>query len=516
MTPMRIRYSLLMAFAWVSAWGFGQDPSRIRETYFPDPDTVFTTPAFESKRGFTTSQSMLAFLDDVARPEAGWMRDTIGRSGNGTPIIALRIQGEATSAERLRVLMIGGIHGNEPAGTEGLLAMIQHLGDGGDWMHLIQGVELRIVPMLNPDGMDRQLRNAANNLDLNRDQSKVENIEMIALKQYYNAFDADVVIDLHEYRPYRADYVQMGQFGVTSPFDVMFMYTGNLNVPEPIRRASEQILVNPARAAMDRSGRKYANYFRPIVIRGERQFRSGGTSPRSTVTSFGLASSLSVLMEIRGVGLGRKGFERRVETAMLLCRSFLESCSTHPDEIRAARKAGQNDRSPVVIDSERASALCEIELLDLQSETIVEFRERCVDSNNQTPSATRSFPVAYVLLPSEAKAAEKLSILGLHVEQLDIPTDLTVEAYSIESNRLSPEEFEGFYERIVKTTTQEVPFQAPAGSFLISADQPRFHLTKELLEPEADNGFVRFRIIEPSEDGSIPIFRVPRPYSPFP
>ena len=107
----------------------------------------------------------------------------------------------------------------------------------------------------------------------------LQNTEMVSLKRDFHAFDADVVVDFHEYRPYRADYVDMGEFGVTCPFDVMFMYSGNLNVPEAIRTANESLLIDPARAAMERAGRQYANYFRPIVIRGKKEFRSAGSNP---------------------------------------------------------------------------------------------------------------------------------------------------------------------------------------------------------------------------------------------
>ena len=216
----------------------GQDPRSIRERYYPTPDTVFTTPAFETKRDFTNAERMQAFLDREASIAQGWQRDTIGYSAKGIPILALQRGGERAD-NPIRVLFVGGIHGNEPAGVEGLLAVMQQTGTGGKWADLLENTVLRIVPMVNPDGVNRMNRYAANGRDLNRDQSKLENTEMVSLKRDFHAFDADVVVDFHEYRPYRADYVDMGEFGVTCPFDVMFMYSGNLNVPEAIRTANE-------------------------------------------------------------------------------------------------------------------------------------------------------------------------------------------------------------------------------------------------------------------------------------
>ena len=129
---MSPRLLLLIGGYLLASCSFAQDPKSILETYFPDPDTAFTTPAFAKKKGFTTSKSMLPFLDEWATAEQGWTRDTIGFSAKGVPILALEKGGEA-SPRPIRILMLGGIHGDEPAGTEGLLAMIQQLGTGGPW-----------------------------------------------------------------------------------------------------------------------------------------------------------------------------------------------------------------------------------------------------------------------------------------------------------------------------------------------------------------------------------------------
>jgi len=498
---------ILIGFLASALLAEGQDPKGIRETFFPAPDTVFTTPAFATKRDFTNSDRLFDFLNREGSAAQGWQRDTIGFSAKGTPIVAIQRGGEAV-AHPIRVLFLGGIHGDEPAGVEGLLALTQHLGKGGDWEHLLHNTTLRIVPMVNPDGVDRLNRYAANGRDLNRDQSKLENVEMTALKKDFAQYDADVVVDFHEYRPYRADYVDMGDFGVTSPFDVMFMYTGNLNVPEAIRAASESLLIEPARFAMDAHGRRYANYFRPSVIRGKREFKTGASSPRSSVTSFGLASSLAVLMEIRGVGLGRKGFERRVQTALLLAKSFLESSSENPEAIRMARREGQRDNSPVVIQAQREKTVAEVTLLDLNQQALRTFDEEVSDSNNQTATETRAFPGGYLLLPSERRAAEVLETLGLNLTALETPLAAKVQAYTLVSDRLSPKPFEGFFERIVRAETRDTTVTLPVGAWWIPANQTRFHLTKELLEPEGINGFVRYRVIDPTTDQAFPVYRI--------
>jgi hypothetical protein len=287
------------------------------------------------------------------------------------------------------------------------------------------------------------------------------------------------------------------------------MYTGNLNVPEVLRTANETLLVNPARAAMDDLGRRYANYFRPIVTRGVREFRSGGTSPRSSVTSFGLANSLSVLLEIRGVGLGRRDFTRRVETAYTLAHSFLQSAAVQGSAIKAVRQRAAADDTPVVIESARVDKSCEVTMIDLHAGELRSFAEKCSDSNAQYAVSSRKRPGGYIVLPEESDAISKLGILGLEVTVLHTPVESPAETYEFIHDRFASKSFEGFFERIVTAETRDTTIVFPAGSVWVSADQPRFPLTFELLEPEANNGFLRFRVIDPIAGVTYPIFRIP-------
>jgi protein MpaA len=80
----------------------------------------------------------------------------LGRSVLGVPIIAERY---GTPGGR-RVLVVGVIHGNEPAGVD----IVRELRAGG----APDGVELWLVETMNPDGLAIDDRQNANEVDLNR------------------------------------------------------------------------------------------------------------------------------------------------------------------------------------------------------------------------------------------------------------------------------------------------------------------------------------------------------------
>lgn len=84
-------------------------------------------------------------------------RTILGYSVQGRPIVAIE-RGDPRS--RRRILVVGCIHGNEPAG----IAVARRL----ESMPLPAGVDLWIVPSLNPDGVAAGTRQNAHGVDLNR------------------------------------------------------------------------------------------------------------------------------------------------------------------------------------------------------------------------------------------------------------------------------------------------------------------------------------------------------------
>jgi murein peptide amidase A len=84
-------------------------------------------------------------------------RSVIGRSVQGRPIVSLRM-GPADPA--VKVLVVGAIHGNEAAGMRITRRLIE--------LGAPKGVELLIVPTLNPDGVAARTRGNAHGVDLNR------------------------------------------------------------------------------------------------------------------------------------------------------------------------------------------------------------------------------------------------------------------------------------------------------------------------------------------------------------
>jgi protein MpaA len=87
---------------------------------------------------------------------AAYASVVIGTSVRGRPIVAWHL-GETG---KRKVVLIAGMHGNEPAPT----AILRTLRDGRS----VHGIDLWVVPAYNPDGLARGTRRNARGVDLNR------------------------------------------------------------------------------------------------------------------------------------------------------------------------------------------------------------------------------------------------------------------------------------------------------------------------------------------------------------
>ena len=88
---------------------------------------------------------------------AGLGFDEIGRSTAGRPILARRFGGAGAP-----LLVMGGIHGDEPASVDALLDLVARLAAAA------VRVPLWLVPAANPDGLWVGRKNSARDVDLNR------------------------------------------------------------------------------------------------------------------------------------------------------------------------------------------------------------------------------------------------------------------------------------------------------------------------------------------------------------
>lgn len=496
---------------------FNPQNKSITEKFFPDPNISFPTPAFRKTSGFTQYQEMMDWLQETIKPNADKVSlSFIGESqkGKAIPLLVFNLK---NGKPKTKVWMQGGLHGDEPAGTEAMLHLIHQLLNEPQMDPLLQDLEIAIVPMANIDGYEKQKRVSANGIDLNRDQTSLKAQESISLKSAFSAFQPAVAIDFHEFRPFRKDFVKMGKAGITTRYDAMFLYSGNLNVPKVLRDFTQQTYVAEAKAVLDNEQLLHHDYLTPQKSGGKVQFNLGSVHSRSSASNFALANCVSVLMEIRGVGIGRTSFKRRVNITYLVAKSYLQTTQTHAKTLEKVLAEAEKSSHPVVVTSERLKRKGNIKVIDLATEKEVELEVTINDALQSSPTLQRQRPQAYLLLPEEKYAAARLKMLGLKLDSLSSEKELEVEAYQLNA-MATQEPAEPSGNDVEEDTDKPIPSAFtridkrtfPPGTYVIEVKQPRGNLACEVLEPENQNGFVEMKVIV-QKGQELPVFRYTKP-----
>jgi protein MpaA len=123
-------------------------------TIAPPPTALMTTTAPTTTETPTTSRPPK--IPTLARPADFLGEQVIGTSAGGRPIVAAH---RGTPGGKI-VLVVGVIHGNENAG----LAIVERLSA----MPIPAGIDLWLLPLMNPDGYANDVRGNERGVDLNR------------------------------------------------------------------------------------------------------------------------------------------------------------------------------------------------------------------------------------------------------------------------------------------------------------------------------------------------------------
>lgn len=494
--------------AFLNAQVASPQDARTTQAYFKDFDIKINTPAFQKRNGFTKYAQMMLFLQKLASSHKDITTISfIGKSQKSRDIPMIVLNKKSGSQDKVKVWIQAGLHGNEPASTEGVLYLIQQLLENPKYQYLLDELEIGIVPMANIDGYQLQERASANGLDLNRDQTKLLAPETVDLKKAFSNFNAEVALDFHEFQPYRSDYLQMGKAGYTVPYDVMILYSGNLNVPQPLRNLTKNTFVKNAEQLLSENKLTYHDYFTTADEHGSTVFNLGSFNPRSSATSYALSNAVSTLIEVRGIDLGKTSFKRRIMTTFLIAVSYMDSAVKNKQELREVLATNQNKVSDIIVKSRREASEIPLEFIDLKNNKLVHADVNTRNSLKLQPVLTRQIPEAYLLLPSEKAAVDKLKILGLNVTQLSEPKRVEVQNYVVTKYLKDDMKYEGVNQQTVETEVKTVSRLFPAGTYVVETQQKNRGLAFETLEPEAGSGFVSFGVVKASLGTELPIYR---------
>lgn len=488
---------------------FSPQSKKITEKFFADSKEIQnTTPALQKKRGFTNYKELMTFLNAVQEKHSDKMEILIiGKTQKGREIPMVKIKTNSSS-DKIKVWLQGGVHGNEPASSETMLYLIDLLLNDESQKQLLENLDLAVVPMVNIDGYIKNDRYSANGLDLNRDQTKIMAPENVAVKQAFSDFNPHVTLDFHEYRPYRRDFTKMSDFGVTNKYDVMFLNSGNLNIPQNLRDITKSLFIKNAGLSLDEFNYKHHPYISTAKVEGEIQINQGSISSRSFASNTALTNTISALIEIRGVGLGKTSFKRRIHSGLLVALTFIKTATENVSLIKSEIKKATSQQNDIVVEYERGIYTNDVSFIDLDSNEYKEINLTIRDTEQAKATLTRKRPKAYIISANQIEVIEKLKILGVEIEFLEDEENFLVESYVVDNYSLKPLRYEKMKLQTVTTDIETKELSFPEGTAVIYMNQRRANIVPEILEPEAPNSAVSFGVIKTKKGETLPIYRL--------
>lgn len=480
-----------------------QQPKKVTEKFFPEIDIAINTPTFQKNKGTTSYDEMMEHIEKVSAqaPELITI-EMVGKSQKGKDIPLIKVS--SGEGDKLRILYTARIHGDEPAGTEALLYFLEQLVTVDSLKQYLTKIDFYLMPMINIDGSENNTRQTANGIDLNRDMSKLDTPEAIAFHQTANKVQPDVYMDMHEYQPIRADFNEIADGRVISnPYDVMFLYSSNPNVPKVLRDAIDNLYLPAAEAVLDANKLTHHQYYTTRKDKGELLFAMGGSSPRSSSNAMALKNSISILLETRGIKLDRVSLKRRIYTMYLLAVEYAKQTYDHSQEVKEIIAEAQRDRSDLAVKfaGEKVEGY-DLQFIDLIKNELITIPVTARFANKQNTTLSRKHPAAYYLLPTEEKAIERLSMMGVQMTPIVSDTTLMLENYKIVNWKENEDD-----EVSVSVEISEHEVTLPKGTMRIDMSQRLSNAVAVLMEPESANGFVNYKVIKTEKGVELPIYR---------
>ncbi len=541
-----------------------------------------TRPEATNYAETSSYEEVVSYMKAMAAASPQMHLTTYGYTYEGRPLPLAVIGAPAATAEavlatrKTRIYIQGNIHAGEVEGKEALLWLLRSIakGERAEWF---KSVVLLINPIYNADGNERVSvvnrgsqngpvggmgqRTNAQNLDLNRDCTKLETAEARSLAMMLTAYDPHMAIDLHT-----------TDGSADSGFYLTYETSLNPNDSKATAGLLRNVLLpQVTKAVKAKHGWDFFYYGGMMRGGSERAWGSDAelAKPRYTSTYFGVRNKLGILVETYSYA----SFEDRIKANYWFLEEVIGFAAQNGDTVRKAVAEAEGESvvgKALAVRQQLTKAPAPVAVVTAQ--TITErnpyvpdrpFRKR-VPGGEKTemvghyattsPTETSLAPRFYVMplvasappaagAPPPAGAApatppaaprggqqgpppgapgpgmgggmrgggggspssramasvvDRLEAHGVRFFKTEKETSIKGERFAIDTNVLAEREYQGTHKMRTLTGKWETVEQTiPAGSLVVPMDQPLARLAFMLFDPRSDDGLMAWNILDP-------------------
>jgi hypothetical protein len=482
------------------------------------PDSRWITVA--EKTGFratSTYAQTVVWLKQLALAAPEVRLVSLGRSPEGRDIWMVIVSRDRLftpetlqRAARPTLFVQAGIHAGEIDGKDAGLMFLRELTVGGRWRSLLDKANFMFVPIFNVDGHERASqygrinqrgpdvvgwRTTAQNLNLNRDYTKLDTDEMRAMVAALDRWRPDLYMDIHV------------SDGSDYQYDVTFGWNAGVHSPRSARWL-DGTLAPALRSALHAMGHIPG----PLIPEDPVNGLTMVTLPPRFSNAYGdLRHIPSMLVETHSL----KPYEQRVLGTLVLLQSTLQTLGLEGVALkRAAMYDTESRPDPVPIEWRVPPASANIEMMDylgvesrtspstISGSTRTEYLGRPTTKplavyrqNEVSLSIPRT--KAYWIPAAWSSIADRLKMHGVSVDRISEARDVAVDMYRLDNPKFEAEPFEG-HTRVATTPRIEHRTERfPAGSYRVGTEQPLGDLVTVLLEPASSDSFLQWGFFHP-------------------
>ena len=522
----------------------------------PDLRTRAETSNYEET---STYADVMRVIDGLVSSTSLVHTESFGKTEEGRDLPLMVISDpKVTTPEAARklgrpiVFVQANIHAGEVEGKEAILMLARRL-TSGDLKGLTKQLVIIIAPDYNADGNEKvsvQNRTAQNgpvggvgtrengkSLDLNRDYMKLESAEARALVGLMNKWDPHVLVDLHttngSYHAYHLTYSPI----LNPDADQRLIDFSRDRLLPAVRQAvaeKHQFRTYYYGNYSPENGGGRENAHVDPANPGDTTWRTFDHRPRFGNNYAGLRNRIAILSE----AYSYLDFKGRIDVTAAFVEEIWKAVAANAQRI--TQLTAQADRQFTAPAGGHAVELG----VDIEVRALAEKVDILVGDVKKVPNprsgkdvsqmtemaapvkmkdygifaVTRSQPLpkgwliprAIAESPRMAAAMGRIKWHGLKTRTVEGAVQVPVERFLISDYIRSERAFQGHREARLKGTLERAQLSVEAGSIFIPANQALARLAFYLLEPESDDGFVTWNIIEDglAVGATYPIYRV--------
>ncbi|MFQ5462397.1 MAG: M14 family metallopeptidase [Phycisphaerae bacterium] len=429
---------------------------------------------------------------------------------------------QLSGSNKLVVMIQNCIHAGECEGKDASMMLIRDIAVTKKLEHLLDHVNLVVVPIFNVDGHERfgpynrinqngpkemGWRVTSKNLNLNRDYLKADAPEMRALLELWNGWRPHLHFDTHT------------TDGGDWQYDVTFAYGANQAADPAIADWLMHAWHPHVVPTMEADGHITMPYFNLVDSKNPAQgIASGGFAPRFSTGYFAIRNRPSILVETHML----KPYRTRVLAQYSILRNTLAWLNRDPQSLkdavdradRASEALGRtyDPARRVTLTIERTDDAVPfvfkgVSFTTEESEVsgvprIIYDASKPIDIatvwHNKTQPGVQICPPLGYLVPAEwTEVIDRVRYHGLQAARLDEPVTMAVESYRFKNVTYAKAPYEGRFRVSFDVEPIRESRHYAAGSLYVPLEQRDARVVMHLFEPQAPDSLVSWGFFHP-------------------